>query len=238
MPSESPMDPTPTYDFDRLNALNQIKSEILNERASMLNRWLTIVSLVLTFFGILVGFGTFFGLSAFRALEKDARDAVSRIEEHEKTAQLSKLSKDDFNRPSPSIGGPTSASPQLGRLLAGDDSGEAIWSVISGAIVTLTKSGTLSESDTESIRFDIESTGSYWLFASCDECSDLDMVVSSRQSQDGEYKTLDQDTLPDAIPITSFEAREGDEVLVEVEMYMCPSKCGWELTAYRLPGSD
>ena len=96
-----------TGDLGRSAILNQLRSELLDERAASLNRWLTACALVLAFFGIVAAIAGYFGIERFSELDAEieghlrrVQDAVRRIEEHDRTATglVGKLEKRFFSR--------------------------------------------------------------------------------------------------------------------------------------------
>ena len=53
---------------------NELKRELLDNRADSIEWWLAVVAIVLTFFGIVVAIGGFFGVRIFRDIVNDARE--------------------------------------------------------------------------------------------------------------------------------------------------------------------
>ena len=68
---------------------NQLRSELLDERANSINSWLTAIALVLTFFGIVVAIAGFFGFSRFRQIESEARANAKMAGDFANQARLS-----------------------------------------------------------------------------------------------------------------------------------------------------
>ena len=52
---------------------NQLRSELLDQRANSISLWMAAIAVVLTFFGIVVAIAGFFGFSRFRQIESEAR---------------------------------------------------------------------------------------------------------------------------------------------------------------------
>lgn len=58
---------------------NELRHELLDDRAETIDWWLTLITIVLGFFGIVVPIAFFTGLSRFRELEKQAHDNVKTV---------------------------------------------------------------------------------------------------------------------------------------------------------------
>ena len=61
---------------------NELKSEYLDDRADHIDMWLTVVAIVLTFFGLVVIVLGYFGIKRFQELEARAEKSVEKIEEN------------------------------------------------------------------------------------------------------------------------------------------------------------
>ena len=68
---------------------NQLRSELLDERADSITLWLAVIALVLTFFGIIVAIAGFFGFSRFRQIEAEAKANATVAEDFARQAKLS-----------------------------------------------------------------------------------------------------------------------------------------------------
>ncbi len=55
---------------------NNLRTDLLDQRADSIDSWLTVLALVFTFFGIIVAIAGFFGFSRFREIEAEARKSV------------------------------------------------------------------------------------------------------------------------------------------------------------------
>ena len=63
--------------FDALR--NELRRELLDDRADTINWWLTATAIFLTFFGIVVVLGGYIGFQRFEKIEADAQRAVEEI---------------------------------------------------------------------------------------------------------------------------------------------------------------
>ena len=66
---------------------NEIRSELLDEQALFIDRWLNLITIILTFVGVVVAFATFVGFSRFRAIEKKANASVKSAAAAEEEAK-------------------------------------------------------------------------------------------------------------------------------------------------------
>ena len=94
-PAAAPPKPaiSPTTEVEIQRRFNELKRELLDNRADSIEWWLAVVAIVLTFFGIVVAIGGFFGIRIFREIVVDARksaeDAKGLVEEIEKNREIS-----------------------------------------------------------------------------------------------------------------------------------------------------
>ena len=58
---------------------NELRSEILDDRASYIDRWLSVITIVLTFFGIVAVIAGYIGFRRFQAIEADAKNSVKTV---------------------------------------------------------------------------------------------------------------------------------------------------------------
>ena len=58
---------------------NELRSEILDDRASYIDRWLSVITIVLTFFGIVAVVGGYIGFKRFREIETEAKNSVETV---------------------------------------------------------------------------------------------------------------------------------------------------------------
>ena len=58
---------------------NEIRRELLDEQASFIDRWLDVISIVLTFFGVVVVIAGIFGYRKFREIEEEAKHHLQKI---------------------------------------------------------------------------------------------------------------------------------------------------------------
>ena len=66
--------------------INELRREILDGRANTINRWLTVVAIVLTFFAVVVAIAGFLGFSSFQEIKIEARSSVEEMKVHLETA--------------------------------------------------------------------------------------------------------------------------------------------------------
>ena len=66
---------------------NELRSEILDDRTSYIDRWLSVITIVLTFFGIVAVVGGYIGFRRFQAIEVDAKSSANDAAEHAKDAK-------------------------------------------------------------------------------------------------------------------------------------------------------
>ena len=66
---------------------NELRSELLDDRAGYIDRWLAVIAIVLTFFGIVVAIAGFLGFRRFREIETEARQSVEAAKQHDATAK-------------------------------------------------------------------------------------------------------------------------------------------------------
>ena len=75
---------SPTEDEDspdNESRFNVLRSELLDDRAAYIDRWLAVIAVVLTFFGIVVAVTGVLGFRRFREIETEAGKSVARIEQ-------------------------------------------------------------------------------------------------------------------------------------------------------------
>ena len=58
---------------------NEIRRELLDERASFIDRWLAVIGIILTFFGVVVVIAGFLGFRKFREIEEEAKASVKVV---------------------------------------------------------------------------------------------------------------------------------------------------------------
>ena len=64
------------FEVEIQSRFNEIRSELLNEQALFIDRWLNVIAIILTFLGVVVAVATFVGFSRFRAIENKANASV------------------------------------------------------------------------------------------------------------------------------------------------------------------
>ena len=84
-PSRSAIPAEVEAEFQRL--FTQHRSELLDDRAAYIDRWLSVTAIVLTFFGIVVAIAGVLGFRRFREIETEARKSVDTAKKHETAAK-------------------------------------------------------------------------------------------------------------------------------------------------------
>ncbi len=230
-----------TGDFDGLAILNQLRGELLDKRAETLNRWLTIVALFLTFFGIIVTLASFLGFQRFLAIETEVRGLLDQVNNlrgemtfhGERTATLERkledLEKEEGDFETASGGGPESKPSGV------SGAGVPPLSILENQPLWI-HSGFLSSGESTTLDLDLPRAGEYRFVGECDAaCGDLDMLLYRRGGPDriGPRQRLSRDALSDAIPIVGLETAGPDNVSIEVIMVRCTEgECSWELRSY------
>ena len=79
----------PSVDAEINRRFNELRRELLDDRASTINWWLAMVALVLTFFAIVVPIAALFGFREFREIKKEAREAIAKTREATEKAEES-----------------------------------------------------------------------------------------------------------------------------------------------------
>ena len=72
----------PATEVEIQRRFNELRRELLDERADFIDRWLAVVAIVLTFFGIVVAILGLIGFRRFQAIEREARESVEATNEH------------------------------------------------------------------------------------------------------------------------------------------------------------
>ena len=84
--------PDSSSDAEIDHRFNELRRELLDDRASTINWWLAIVALVLTFFAIVVPIAGLFGFREFREIKKGTYiQSLTRKKQHEKAHQRQHL---------------------------------------------------------------------------------------------------------------------------------------------------
>ena len=66
---------------------NEIRRELLDERASSIDLWLAVIGIILTFFGVVVVIAGFMGFRKFREIEEEAKASANRAAAAEEDAK-------------------------------------------------------------------------------------------------------------------------------------------------------
>ncbi len=97
------VDPATKVELQRL--FNELRTEYLDARAKSVDWWLGFITIVLTFFAVIIPIAiaivSYIGRNRFRELESDAKKYVDEIKEHraQSEAELRKRTSQDFNNP-------------------------------------------------------------------------------------------------------------------------------------------
>ena len=74
---------------DNQQSINELRREVLDDRANSINRWLTVITLVLAYFAVVVAITGFLGYSSFQEIRSDAKSSVEEAKAHvERAKQL------------------------------------------------------------------------------------------------------------------------------------------------------
>ncbi len=66
---------------------NELRDELLDKRAVSIDRWLFVIALILTFFGVIVALGGYVGFKKFWDIETEARNSARDAAEHAQEAK-------------------------------------------------------------------------------------------------------------------------------------------------------
>ena len=72
---------------EKQSIVNELRRELLDNRAEYIDRWLGVVAIVLTFFGIVVAILGIIGFRRFQGIEKEARENVGVANKHVEEAK-------------------------------------------------------------------------------------------------------------------------------------------------------
>ncbi len=64
------------------SVINELRRELLDQRADYIDRWLAVVAIFLTFFGIIVAILGIIGFRRFQGIEKEARESTGAAKKH------------------------------------------------------------------------------------------------------------------------------------------------------------
>ena len=73
---------------ERQRAFNELRNELLKERAGSIDLWLGVIGLVLTFFGIVIAIVGMWAFRRFREIEEEAKRSAEAAGEHEQKARV------------------------------------------------------------------------------------------------------------------------------------------------------
>ena len=67
------------FEVENRTRFNELRRELLDDRAAYIDRWLSVVAIVLTFFGLFVVVGGYLGFKRFREIESEANRHLEEI---------------------------------------------------------------------------------------------------------------------------------------------------------------
>ena len=76
-----------TVEVEIQRRINELRSELLDDRTSYIDRWLSVITIVLTFFGIVAVVGGYIGFRRFREIETEAKNSVETVTKHAEAAK-------------------------------------------------------------------------------------------------------------------------------------------------------
>ncbi len=66
---------------------NELRGELLDKRAVSIDRWLSVIAIVLTFFGVVVAVAGYIGFTRFREIETEAKNSAMTATKHAEDAK-------------------------------------------------------------------------------------------------------------------------------------------------------
>ena len=79
--------PDTAVEIEMDRRFNEFRSKYLDDRAEYINRWLAVVAIVLTFFGVVVTIAGYIGYKKFRDIESEAHGYIEEIRAHKNKAE-------------------------------------------------------------------------------------------------------------------------------------------------------
>ena len=79
--------PDTAVEIEMDRRFNEFRSKYLDDRAEYINRWLAVVAIVLTFFGVVATIAGYIGYKKFRDIESEAQGYIEEIRAHKKKAE-------------------------------------------------------------------------------------------------------------------------------------------------------
>ena len=64
---------------DNQSRINELRREILDDRAKYIDRWLSVIGIVLTFFGVVIAIAGIWAFGRFRKIEAEAKNTLEEI---------------------------------------------------------------------------------------------------------------------------------------------------------------
>ena len=78
---------SPAQEAELQRSFNELRRELLDERGRSIDNWLTVIALVLTFFGVVVAIAGLWAYRRFSDIEADAKDSAGAAAAHEEKAR-------------------------------------------------------------------------------------------------------------------------------------------------------
>ena len=66
---------------------NELRRELLDNRAAYIDRWLSVITIFLTFFSVIAVVGGYIGFKRFREIETEAKNSVKIVTQHAEAAE-------------------------------------------------------------------------------------------------------------------------------------------------------
>lgn len=81
-PEENPKPDSVADNVEIQRRFNELRGELLDKRAVSIDRWLSVIAIVLTFFGVVVVVAGYIGFTRFREIETEAKGYVEEIKKN------------------------------------------------------------------------------------------------------------------------------------------------------------
>ena len=84
---QTPPNVATNYEVEIQTRFNEIRRELLDERALLIDLWLSVVAIVLTIFVVVIAIAGFMGFRRFREIEKEAKSSAENAAAAEEDAK-------------------------------------------------------------------------------------------------------------------------------------------------------
>ena len=88
--------PDTAVEIEMDRRFNEFRSKYLDDRAEYINRWLAVVAIVLTFFGVVATIAGYIGYKKFRDIESEAHGYIEEIRAHKEQAEKDSQAIEDM----------------------------------------------------------------------------------------------------------------------------------------------